>query len=66
MALSSWDAGTLENGVGERDWRAVWRAAIVCTRELQRWRSGVPGDQTEEITRLGMLSELDTIVALFL
>lgn len=63
MALSSWDAGTLENGVGERDWRAVWRAAIVCTRELQRWRSG---DQTEKITRLGMLSELDTIVALFL
>ena len=27
---------------------------------------GVPGDQIEDITRLGMLSELDTNVALFL
>ena len=29
MALSSWEVGTEEKGVGLRDWRAVWRAAMV-------------------------------------
>ena len=62
--LGCWD-------VGERCWReglegcmegchCVYKGAA----EVEEW--GFLGDQIEEITRLGMLSELDTIVALFL
>ena len=52
----------LERGIG-----GLYGGLPLCVQGSCRGGGvGVPGDQIEKITRLGMLSELDTIVALFL